>query len=63
MKYIMPDILSALLNSLFLLKLHADEIGADVFPSMIEFLIDMISDTLINNGTKNVNETGDKYWK
>jgi AcrR family transcriptional regulator len=63
MKYIMPDILSALLNSLFLLKLHTDEIGTDIFPLMFEFLIDMISDTLINNGTKNVDETGDKYWK
>jgi hypothetical protein len=63
MKRIRPDILSGLLYALFLLQLHRDEIGKKVFPEMFEFLIDIISDTLINNGKENFDETEEKYSK
>ncbi|MBN2534202.1 MAG: TetR/AcrR family transcriptional regulator [Spirochaetales bacterium] len=63
MKHIRPEILSGLLYALFLLQLHRDEIGTGVFTDMFEFLIDIISDTLINNGMKNFNETEDDYSK
>lgn len=61
MKLIKPEILSGLLYALFLLQIHRDEIGKDVFPEMFEFLIDIVSDTLINNGKKNFKETEEKY--
>jgi AcrR family transcriptional regulator len=63
MRQIKPEILSGLLYALFLLQLHRDEIGKEVFPEMFEFLIDIISDTLINNGKKNFDETEEKYSK
>jgi hypothetical protein len=63
MKHVRPEILSGLLHALFLLQLHRNEIGKDVFPDMFELLIDMISDTLINYGIKNFNVVEDKYSK
>jgi AcrR family transcriptional regulator len=63
MKHVRPEILSGLLHALFLLQLHRNEIGTDIFPDMFELLIDMISDTLINNGIKNFDKEEDKYSK
>jgi AcrR family transcriptional regulator len=63
MKQIKPEILSGLLYALFLLQLHREEIGKAVFPDVSEFLIDIISDALINNGKKNFDETEEKYSK
>jgi AcrR family transcriptional regulator len=59
MRNVRPDILSSLLHALFLLQLHKDEIGNKVFPDMFELLIDALSDTLVTNGSKNLNEKKD----
>ncbi|MBN2323071.1 MAG: TetR/AcrR family transcriptional regulator [Spirochaetes bacterium] len=61
MKKIKPEILSGLLYAMFLLQLHRNEMGGKVFPELFEFLIDMISDTLINKGKRNLDEAGEKY--
>lgn len=63
MKKIKPEILSGLLYTLFLLQLHQNEIGEAVFPELFEFLIDIISDTLVTDGTKNFDDTEEKYSK
>ncbi|MEJ2663730.1 MAG: TetR/AcrR family transcriptional regulator [Spirochaetia bacterium] len=61
MSQVRPEILSGLLHALFLLQFHRQEIGKKVFPDMFELLIDMISDTLIKNGGKNLEEKKDTY--
>ena len=42
-----PEIISGLLRSLFLLSLHREEIGEEIFPDTIELLIELISQGLI----------------
>ena len=42
-----PEIISGLLRSLFLLTLHREEIGEEIFPDTIELLIELISQGLI----------------
>ena len=42
-----PKIISGLLRSLFLLSLHKEEIGTEIFPDTIELLIELISQGLI----------------
>ena len=42
-----PEVISGLLRSLFLLSLHKEEIGEDIYPETIELLIELISRGLI----------------
>ena len=42
-----PEVISGLLRSLFLLSLHREEIGEEIYPDTIELLIDLISRGLI----------------
>ena len=42
-----PEVISGLLRSLFLLTLHREEIGEEIYPDTIELLIDLISRGLI----------------
>jgi AcrR family transcriptional regulator len=61
MKPVKPEILSGLLHSLFLIQLHREEIGKDVFPEMFEFLVNLISDSLVNEGEKNISDNLEKW--
>ncbi|MFW5791003.1 MAG: TetR/AcrR family transcriptional regulator [Bacillota bacterium] len=42
-----PEVISGLLRSLFLLTLHKEEIGEDIYPETIELIIELISQGLI----------------
>lgn len=42
-----PEVISGLLRSLFLLSLHKEEIGENIYPETIELLIELISRGLI----------------
>jgi AcrR family transcriptional regulator len=42
-----PDVIAGIMKSLFFSLLHKDEIGRDVFPQVLELMIDLICDGLI----------------
>lgn len=42
-----PSVIAAVIRSLFLLTLHKEEIGADIYPETIELIIELISQGLI----------------
>ena len=54
MKVADPDILTGMFHSLFLLHLHKQEIGTDIFDQVIGLLLDLISDSLIDTGDRNL---------
>ena len=54
MKVADPDILAGMFHSLFLLHLHKQEIGTDIFDQVIGLLLDLISDSLIDTGDRNL---------
>lgn len=42
-----PAVISAVIRSLFLLTLHREEIGEDIYPETIELIIELVSQGLI----------------
>ncbi len=54
MKKADPHILTGLFHSLFLLYLHKKDIGTDIFDQVIDLLLDLISDSLIDIGDRNL---------
>jgi AcrR family transcriptional regulator len=62
-KPVRPRVMSGLLHALFLLHLHRDEIGKDVFPVVLELLIDLVADAVIEDGGRNLDRTTGRYWR
>lgn len=54
MKKADPQALAGLFHGLFLLYLHKKEIGTDIFDQVIDLLLDLISDSLIDTGDRNL---------
>ena len=54
MKKVEPDVLAGLFHALFLLYLHKEDIGVDIFPDVIGLMLDLTSDGLINTGERNL---------
>lgn len=49
-----PDVLAGLFHGLFLLYLHKEDIGVDIFEEVIGLLLGLIADGLINTGERNI---------
>ncbi len=54
MKKVKPNILAGLFHALFLLYLHREDIGVDIFGDVIDLMLDLTSDGLVNRGDRNL---------
>jgi AcrR family transcriptional regulator len=54
MKKVKPHVLAGLFHALFLLYLHKEDIGVDIFRDVVGLMLDLTSDGLINRGDRNL---------
>lgn len=54
MKKVKPRVLAGLFHALFLLYLHREDIGVDIFKDVVDLMLDLTSDGLINRGDRNL---------
>jgi AcrR family transcriptional regulator len=55
-----PDFVSGLMKALFFASLHEKEIGQDVFPEVLDVLVDLVSGYLVGSGSDREVASGDE---
>jgi AcrR family transcriptional regulator len=55
-----PDFVSGFMKALFFASLHEQEIGQDVYPAVLDVLVDLVSGYLVGSGSDREGASGDE---